>query len=111
MTWFRAAALVMAVVYLAQLTPFVVGPLLSCDHCIDLYARYYVFVPGFLPTMYFGLEDKVFATVAILFTIAMLAVITIAVRKFPRWAVVGVLMITALLAGYNALGLSHVLRM
>ena len=47
--WPVAAGLALAFVYAPTLTPFVAGPLTSCEHCVSTYLRLLPIVPGFLP--------------------------------------------------------------
>ena len=46
--WLTATGLTLAFVYLPQLSALVFGPLSECDHCVAIYAKVYLIVPGSL---------------------------------------------------------------
>jgi hypothetical protein len=116
--WLVAMALTLAFVYLPQLAPLFFGPLSECGHCVIIYAKLFVIVPGslmglvivsklpFVPSS--DLEGFILpGTVLTLLLLAAAITITASIR---RMALVLWLALLATMSIYNALCLSIMIR-
>lgn len=96
--------------WLPALLPFAVGPLSECGHCVGVYLRLVPVLPGFFAAAWVRNEMVAFYALAFVATLAVLAacalLIALAGRRWPAVAVP-----VALLAGAQAIGLGHALRM
>lgn len=110
MKWSRAALLTAAAAYLAQLAPFILGPLTECDHCVAQYLRLYAVLPGVVPAMLLRLEDGAFYAVATLGTLSVFAAVSGLLRILPRAGRILALVAAAGALGTWAVAFSHALR-
>lgn len=110
MSWIRAALLTAVATYLAQLAPFIFGPLTECDHCVAQYLRLYAVLPGVVPAMLLGLENGAFFAAAALGTLSVIAAVTGLLRILPRAGRILTLVVAAGTLGTWAVAFSHALR-
>lgn len=108
LSWPRAAGLAALTAWLPGVVPFAVGPLTECSHCVATYFRVWPVQPGMLAAVVIG-GNAAFWVVGGAGTAAVLLVLTMVARWAGpgRWALLGAAMI---LLGFQALGLSHLLR-
>lgn len=95
--------------WLPALAAFVASPLAECDHCVRNYLAILPVFPGFFAGIWLGhgVWAIVLAGAATLVLLALLATLFgVAGRRWP-WLAVPV----ALVAGAQAIGLGHLLRM
>ena len=125
-SWRRAVGIAIGVVYLPQLTPFAVGPLTECDHCIAEYWRMFAILPGIYGRTVLGQAQEALGgeappigdfldtaqgwALVIGLTIVALAACAAVARRRGRIPV-GILTLLAVWSGFVSVGFSHLLRM
>jgi len=108
LSWRTRLTLTVSTVYVPLGTPFLVGPLTECDHCVGTYLVFSPIIPGFIVGRLMPGDDHLVA--AGLASLAALAIIyALMSRLAPRWRW-GLWVITVLLSLLNALAVSHALR-
>ncbi len=117
--WLAATGWTLAFAYVPQFTPFLVGPLTECAHCVGGYLRFFVITPGFLLANFVVLElpygsslpDLLrFIVPSVVLTLIMLAAAVTITASIRRFALILWLASLATLSAFNALSLAAALR-
>jgi hypothetical protein len=110
-SWPRAIGLAALTIWGPCLAPFVAGPLRECDHCVGTYAACLPIVPGVILPVLCNFQSAWFFVAAALVTLALLGVLSLALRELPRPWSLGVQAVVAVAIGAEACGFASLLRM
>ena len=117
--WLTAMALTLGFVYVPQLAPLFFGPLSECGHCVAIYAKLFLIVPGSLLGLFivdqlpFGIPSSNllgFILPGSLLTLLLLAAAITITASIRRVALALWLAALATMSVYNALWLAALVR-